>query len=651
MIIGIQDEILRLHSLGLLEILLKDKTSKSNILWATDAYQELGSDYQRDKEIRVDLITGKKSGVIKNRARKALEQQTERTRQHAEVFTPFWICKRMNEDADHDWFPKKNSRPFDYSQKVRFLKKKKWWNYIDARRLEITCGEAPYLVSRYDVSTGESISIENRIGLLDHKLRVVNENTSDEAEWLKWIVRAFQSIYGYEFQGDNVLIARVNLLMTFEEYLQKRWKRKATYEEYRKIANIIVWNIWQMDGLTGTIPYCKAPEDIYQMSVFDYFPDQFQITEHRKNSQPHCRIYDWRRDNSLEYLKINERSERKMKFDFVIGNPPYQDETLGDNKGYAPPIYHKFLEGAYQIADRVEMIHPARFLFNAGSTPKAWNAKMLEDEHFCILHYEEDAATVFSNTDIKGGIVISYRDSEKTLGPIKVFTKYSELNTILKKVNLKSPVSIMTIIYIQNRFNLECLYSEHPDYIENIGSKGKDSRFEKNIFEKIPAFTKEPTPDCVKTLGIFNLKREWRYIPARFVDSNHENLGFYKVVLPVANGSGAFGQILSTPVIQKPNEAYTRSFIGIGAFDTEQEAINLLKYLKAKFTRAMLCVLKVTQMTNKDVWKYVPLQDFTASSDINWSKSISEIDQQLYAKYGLDEKEIAFIESHVKEMS
>ncbi len=649
MIIGIQDEILRLHSLGLLELLLKDKTTKANILWATDAYQKMGSDYERDKEIKTDLITGEHSGVIKNRARKALEQQTLRTRQHAEVFTPLWICKRMNEAADEGWFPKKNPHPFDKPEPVKFLSKTRWWRYVDARRLEITCGEAPYLVSRYDVSTGESIPIENRIGLLDHKLRVVNENTTDEDEWMKWALRAFQSIYGYEFQGDNVLIARVNLLMTFEEYLQERWRRKPTYEEYRKVANVIVWNIWQMDGLTGTIPYCKAPEEIYQLSIFDYFLDQEQVMEQEKNSQPHCRLFDWRRENSLEFLKINEGSVRRMKFDFVIGNPPYQEETFGTSD---KPIYNLFMDSVYPLADKVELITPARFLFNAGKTPKAWNQKMLADPHLKVLYYEQDSGRVFSNTDIKGGVAITYRDATKSFGAIEVFSHFEELNSIRRKVANYVPFEPLSdVIYTQNKFDLDVLYADYPEFVKVVGSNGKEKRLTTKIFEQLPIFQEEQASESqVKILGLIRNKRVVRFVERKYLLPN-ENLDFYKVIIPKSNGSGAIGEVLSTPLVGEPLVGYTQTYIGIGIFNTKNEAEAALKYVKSKFARTMLGILKITQDNNRETWRYVPLQDFTPASDIDWSKSIPEIDQQLYVKYGLDEKEIAFIESHVKEMS
>ena len=286
MIVGIQSEILKIHSMGLLDRLLADKTTKTHILWATDAYREQGAEYQRDKEITPALVTGNHSGIIKNRARKALEQQSERTRQRGEVFTPLWICAKMNDTLDAQWFGKENVffQDGQPTERVLFPKRRNWQHYIDNRRLELTCGEAPYLVSRYDVSNGESIPIPHRIGILDRKLRVVNENATDEAEWLKWVIRAYQSTYGYEFQGDNLLIARVNLLMTFEEYLQTRWNRTPTVREYHTITNIIAWNLWQMDGLSGTLPYCKAQKESANQPV--RVVRQWAISRDRQHTAP-----------------------------------------------------------------------------------------------------------------------------------------------------------------------------------------------------------------------------------------------------------------------------------------------------------------------------------------------------------------------------
>ena len=211
--------------------------------------------------------------------------------------------------------------------------------------------------------------------------------------------------------------------------------------------------------------------------------------------------------------------------------------------------------------------------------------------------------------------------------------------------------SLTKIIFNQNRFNLEAMYAVHPDYKDIIGSDGKDRRFRNNIFEKIPSFTDAASnSDDFRIIGITNNKRVWKYFPKQFMDLKHENLFKWKVILPSANGSGAIGEVLSTPLVGEPLVGYTQSFIGIGAFDTREEAEASMKYVKSKFARTMLGILKITQHNPPEKWKYVPLQDFTVNSDIDWSQSVAGIDRQLYAKYGLDEREIEFIETHVKEM-
>lgn len=345
----------------------------------------------------------------------------------------------------------------------------------------------------------------------------------------------------------------------------------------------------------------------------------------------------------------------KKLFDYVIGNPPYNEdfENSGENGNFAKPVYNQFMDATYDVAEKVELIHPARFLFNAGSTPKAWNDKMLNDEHFKVLHYEANSTAVFANTDIKGGIAISYRDAGKDFGAIKTFTAFPELNGIVKKaVASDESNSIASIVYTQVRFDLDALYTDHPEYKSIIGSGGKDKRFRNNAFDKINIFTTVPTnANDIKVLGILKNKRTWKYISVKYVDMTHENLNNWKVLVPRANGSGALGEVLSTPLIGEPLIGYTQSFIGIGSFESEFEAVAAMKYIKSKFARVILGVLKVTQDNDRGVWKLIPLQDFTASSDIDWSKSVREIDLQLYRKYGLDENEIAFIESHVKEMT
>lgn len=294
-----------------LEILLQDKTTKKNIIFATNAYSDSGYHIDAKSQLTRGMLLGLDPHVIQPRVAKELAEQSERTKAHAEVFTPSWLCNKMNNHLDEEWFGRKDvfnaENEVDHTWsvtegKIKFPEGKTWQDYIESKRLEITCGEAPYLVSRYDTTTGETIPIPARIGLLDRKLRVVNENTADEKTWLKWTEKAFQSCYGYEWQGDNVLVARVNLLMTFVEYMQDRWQKDPTDSQLKKIANIIAWNIWQMDGLTGTTPM-GVPAAEHEQLGMDLFGDTEEKTEER--TEP-CRIYDWKANKSFTYNSIKK---------------------------------------------------------------------------------------------------------------------------------------------------------------------------------------------------------------------------------------------------------------------------------------------------------------------------------------------------------
>ena len=343
-----------------------------------------------------------------------------------------------------------------------------------------------------------------------------------------------------------------------------------------------------------------------------------------------------------------------MKFDFVIGNPPYQDETLGDNKGYAPPVYHKFLESAYEIGEVVEMIHPARFLFNAGSTPKQWNERMLQDPHLKVLYFEQDSSKVFSNTDIKGGVAITYHDKSENIGAIGIFTAYKELNDILKKVNGQDTfLSFSRIVITRTAYRLtNKMHEDYPDAIKQL-SNGHAYDMSTNIFERLPQifFDKKPNDgeEYIQILGRANNERVYKYVRKDYINTV-SNLDKYKIFLPKANGIGVLGEVLSAPILCGPGVGSTETFLSIGAFGEIGEAEAALKYVKTKFARALLGVLKTTQDITPEKWKCVPLQYFSDSSDIDWNTSIANIDRQLYSKYRLSEEEINFIESKVKEM-
>jgi len=333
-----------------------------------------------------------------------------------------------------------------------------------------------------------------------------------------------------------------------------------------------------------------------------------------------------------------------MKFDFVIGNPPYQEERQGTSTT-ALPIYHSFMNGAYTVGNVVELITPARFLFNAGRTPKEWNAKMLNDTHLKILMYEQDASKIFPWTDIKGGVAISYRNVAESYGAIETFTIYNEVNSVLKKVKpyIEVDGNFSFKMFVATKFNVKSLFCDFPQY------EGHERRLSSNVLN-FECFHEEFIDGDITVYGVLNGKRTKKYINKRYIDSTDENISKYKIVTPKADGNGNFGDMLTNPEILYPDSGFTHTFLGIGGFEKKKEAENALKYVKTKFARALLSVLKVTQDLNAEKWKFVPLQDFSESSDINWNTSISDIDRQLYSKYKLSEEEINFIESKVKEM-
>lgn len=256
----------------LLDTLLKDHTMSTdecqvNIFWATDNYADRGAGYQYFDQITIESITGDNGDVIVPRVLKSHEQQQQRSRVMAEVFTPSWICNKQNNLIDNAWFGRDNVFNTEVDnpdgthtwivnpEPIAFPKGKTWHKYVNETRMEITCGEAPYLVSRYDAVTGEPIPVERRIGLLDRKLRVVSENTHTLVTWNRYAKKALRSIYGYDWQGDNIILAREAILYTYLDFFKKKFPNKNISKiTLKTVAEIISWNIFQMDGLKGVIP-------------------------------------------------------------------------------------------------------------------------------------------------------------------------------------------------------------------------------------------------------------------------------------------------------------------------------------------------------------------------------------------------------------
>ncbi len=341
-----------------------------------------------------------------------------------------------------------------------------------------------------------------------------------------------------------------------------------------------------------------------------------------------------------------------MRFDYCIGNPPYQ-ETMDETSD--KPVYNDFMDAAYTVADKVELITPARFLFNAGKTPKKWNEKMLNDEHVKVSFYEQDSSKIFSNTDIKGGVAVTYRDGNKTYGAIEYFVPDRVLRDILEKVKKHVPNmgSLSEIINSTEHFKLsETLHKENPN-AKNHMSKGHEYDLTSNILDKNKELFFEQKPndnnEYVRIYGRQNGQRVFRYIKKSYFQPN-DGIGKYKIILPESNNNGTFGETLVSPFVGEEDVVTTQTFITMGFTTDIQEADANLKYIKGKFARALLGTLKKTQHNKRETWRNVPMQDFSPKSDINWDNTIPEIDQQLYKKYDLSQDEIDFIENNVKEM-
>ena len=308
-----ENELLEQHPTAFQQLLF-DHTTQKNIFWATVSYVDKKDGYQPHDEITIPKITGENGLILRPRAVKSREEQSKRSRDMAEVFTPSWVCNAQNNLVDEAWFGRKdvfnheeiNEEGSHFwiptSEKIAFPendKNKTWRKYVSENVMEVSCGEGPYLVSRYDTVTGDPIPIKKRIGLLDRKLRVVGENTTTSGEWLQMAQKAYMSTYGFEWQGDNLLLAREALFFTFVEYYKDKFGKLPLEKSMDYIAYIISWNLWQMDGLKGVVPEsCKNGVKITTTDLFGAheettYCEGCQKDDIRKHNGIYCKIREW----------------------------------------------------------------------------------------------------------------------------------------------------------------------------------------------------------------------------------------------------------------------------------------------------------------------------------------------------------------------
>lgn len=406
--------------------------------------------------------------------------------------------------------------------------------------------------------------------------------------------------------------------------------------------------LWQKILRENIFLVAKTPmaKEIAKRTLAGYHSDWDINAEYVENI-----VEDSKKSVSAEAKKI-EGLFRNMKFDVVIGNPPYQQEAKGESTR-DEPIYPEFMDLSYKLADLVTLITPGRFLFNAGQTSKTWNQKMLHDRHLKVVLYKHNSWDIFPNTDIKGGVAVTLRDAHKDFGEIGIFTPYKELETMANKIWHDEPSSIEGLVSSTGLYRFSEKAFDDFENLRELTGSGTGKKITSKVMGKAKEVFKEKATSSndVRMVGLSSSGRQRvsRYIDVKYLQSN-SFINKYKVEIPKANGTGKLGERLSTPFVEQPNEGVTDTFISFGPFDTQDEAEALLKYIKTKFCRALLGIRKITQDNPKSAWEYVPMQDFSSNSDIDWSKSVFDVGHQLYEKYDLSDDEIHFIETKVQAM-
>lgn len=640
-------ELIQIKKIGTSVIgkLLQDRTTGKNIIWASDSYQHLGDTYTRDKQIYVDQILN--TGIIEPRILKAIEVQKERTKKNAEVFTPAWIVNKMNNYADAEWFVEGSGFNIEKDQSwtarrehIQFSKRVDWKKYVKNKVLEITCGEAPFVVSRYDSSTGESIAVEDRIGIFDRKLRVVTENTDNFEDWYTWAITALKSTYGYEFQGDSLLVGRINVYMTFIETMAAVWEREIDLKQINQITDIITWNFWQMDGLTDCIPVGIPEERVQQPTLFDLFDFDDGVEEENAPTAKavHIRWWDGKKDFELREMKEGI-GMKKPRWGVILGNPPYQ-ESDGGNKASAVAVYQKFIQAAEELQPNIlAMIVPDRW-FSGGRGLDSFREKMKDDRHIKYLYDFANANTCFPGVDISGGICYFIRDANYH-GPCK-FINHENANHFVQRYLDEFPVVIRSNIAVP--------------ILQKVNNTHIPSLSEKVSRQKPFGLRTYVTPSQTGEL-ILRWNKGKGPIQRDQVTAGVDMIDQYKVIVSRvffehAGQANKDGQYRVLSILEKldPNEVCTETYVVVDHFMHDQEAKYLIKYLKTKFARYLILQAASSIMITRNSFVFVPDMISAADVHINWDSSVEEIDQQLFEYFELNDDQRNVIKSTIKEM-
>lgn len=561
------------------EMLLRDQTTGSRIVWAVDDYAPLGPEFTPQRELTAELRV-----VLRPRAQKQQEQKTRRTRARGEVFTPAWICAAQNDLTDLFWTGRGQTE------------------YVDAPRLELACGEAPYLAGWRDAVTGRRIPLSKRTGMLDRKLRAAGVAAQSEEEWMCLALRAVRSVYGFEFQGDSLLLARENLLHTFEEAVRDRLNRAPAEHELLAAAEALSWNLWQMDAVSACPP--GRPESP-------------------------CRLKNWSTGQTETYQALLQ-GQGTLRFDAVVGNPPYQRKD-GGNGASASPVYPLFVQQAKALAPRcASLIIPAKW-YSGGKGLDRFRDEMLHDRRISHLVDYTNSLDCFPGVDIAGGACyfLWQREYDGTCD-FTNFRKGARQHAVRFLDEFPTLIRYPAAVSIVHKVQALA----EPSLAQRVSSR-KPFGLATNVR---PGETGELTLRYNGGTGPF---------PREEVRKGAEMIGQWKVMLSYLTAehagqpdkSGRF-RILSTMELLAPGTVCTETYLVAGSFDRKREAVHLEQYLRTRFVRFLVGQVAVSQHVTRQCFSLVPEQDFSRA----WT------DRALYEKYGLTHEEIAFVQSLIKPM-
>ena len=660
---------------SLLKILIKDKTTGNNLHWATNTYEKFGEWFLPEREMKIEQLVN--ANILTPRVSKSIQEQQARTKDKGEVFTPAWMCNKMNNFIDEDWFErsnvfnkelennwKTNKRKITFSKKL----KKTWDEYISNTRLEITCGEAPYLVSRYDVVKGRIIPVEERIGILDRKLRILNENIADENKWLEQAKIAYESTYGYDYQGDNVVIARENLLYTLIDNMIFKFGHQPDLDILKQFAEIVTWNIWQMDGIDYTIPYSEIDVKPTEIKLGLYEEDE---NETKKEKQL-ARIKNWKTNRTLIFKELT--GDNKMKFDYIIGNPPYQ-ETISKSELQTQSnsnwIYQFYQFEADKISNCSCLIYPFGGWFDSPSRLNNLGNTLLNDKHTKLIYAYEGTSDkrawyrihknpdpIFgNNVNLSAGVAIVMRKHKEQFGSFSFMNRiYSDFVANIEYDKVDSIVPNPAFQQINNKFGKQRLIT-----IIKKSPFGIESDFAVKNPQKVSNTKddwKKPIQLLVNDKAGSSGRSKIFWTDESVVLTGKEYVDVFKVITTSAYPKQKFssGKPTVANVQQRAKQlidivpkrfAFGSNKLLLYASSNRNECENFIKYSLTKFFAGLM----LQEPNRRSIFgSIIPLQDFTSESDIDWSKSIPEIDKQLYKKYDLSNEEIDFIERNVKEM-